>query len=270
MSPRTTLPRLLGRLARIVKPRPAPAAPAEPHVRPIVESDPADVFLAAYPKSGITWLQNLVAGALYGLDPEQMPDRLVQDLVPDVHYKRTYKRYRAPMCFKTHHLPRPEYRRVVYLMRDGRDVLVSYWHHLQALGRRPIDFAALVEDPEMLPWRWHEHVEAWRANPFGAELLTVRYEDLRADAARELARVCTFAGEPRDAAAIAQVAARCTFEAMRRREERFGWDNVDWPKDRPFVRRGVSGSYRDEMPPAVLERFLAEAGETLRACGYAV
>ena len=104
-----------------------------PGWQPIMATDPADVFIVAYPKSGITWLQNMVAATLYGLDPQRAPDSLVQELVPDVHYKQLYKRFRTPMVFKTHHLPRPEYRRVVYLLRDGRDVMVSYWHHLEAL-----------------------------------------------------------------------------------------------------------------------------------------
>src|SRR5207244_4155349 len=82
---------------------------APPDTQPTTASHPHAVFLVAYPKSGITWLQAMVAGAIYGLDPQRAPDSLVQDLVPDVHYKRFYKRYRTSMFFKTHHLPRPEY-----------------------------------------------------------------------------------------------------------------------------------------------------------------
>ena len=37
---------------------------------------------------------------------------------------------------------------------------------------------------------------------------------------------------------------------------------------KPFVRRGRRGSFRDEMPPEVLDAFMAEAGPTLRELGY--
>ncbi len=244
----------------------APALPNE--LRPIAETDPADVFIAAYPKSGNTWFQNLVVGAIYGLDPEHVPDRLVQDLVPDVHYKACYKRYRTPTFFKTHHLPRPEYRRVVYLLRDGRDALVSFWHHQQALQGGAVDFLKMVQEGEGLPCKWHRHVEEWAANPFGASMLTIRYEDLQREPVRELARFCAFVGEPRETAVLERAAAKSSFGEMRKREERFGWDNAAWPKDKPFVRRGVVGSYRDEMPAEVLTAFLAEAGQTLRKYGY--
>jgi len=34
------------------------------------------------------------------------------------------------------------------------------------------------------------------------------------------------------------------------------------------VRRGEVGSFKDEMPENVLSAFLAQAGDTLRACNY--
>lgn len=236
--------------------------------QPIAQIEPADVFIVAYPKSGITWFQSLVAGAVYGLDPRQAPDRLTQDLAPDVHYKSAYKRYRTPMFFKSHHLPRPEYRRVVYLLRDGRDVMVSYRHHLHALGQGNVDFARLIEGDGLFPCKWHEHVEQWTANPFDAEMLVIRYEDLQIDAAGQLARFCAFVDEPRDAAELTRVAERCSFSAMQQRERRFGWDNPAWPKEQPFVRRGVVGSHRDEMTPEMLALFMADAAPTLRSYGY--
>jgi hypothetical protein len=236
--------------------------------QPIAETDPTDVFIVAYPKSGITWFQAMVAGAIYGLDPERAPDGLVQDLVPDVHYKAAYRRYRTPTFFKSHQLPQPEYRRVVYLLRDGRDVMVSFRHHLQALERRPVDFAELVQGSEHFPCKWHEHVEQWAANPFAAETLLIRYEDLQADAARELGRFCAFVNEPREPAELARVAEQCSFPAMQRREQRLGWDNPAWPSDRRFIRRGMVGSHHDEMPPAVLDSFLRESESTLRRFGY--
>jgi Sulfotransferase domain len=262
--------RIIARLRRIADrwSRSAQPAPMPPGWQSITQTEPADVFIVAYPKSGITWFQSLVAGAVYGLDPGQAPDRLTQDLVPDVHYKPCYKRYRSPTFFKSHHLPRPEYRRVVYLLRDGRDVMVSYWHHLRALGQADLDIAEMMRGNGLFPCKWHEHVEQWSANPFDAEILLIRYEDLQANAAQELARFCAFVDEPRDAVELARVAQQCSFTAMRRREERFGWDNAAWPKDRPFVRRGLIGSHRDEMPAEALETFVADAGGMLHQYRY--
>src|SRR3954469_16615582 len=72
---------------------------------------PEDVFIVGYPKSGNTWFQNLTAGVVHGLLPEFAPPALVSlDLIPDIYQSQVYRRYSTPMFFKSHELPRPEYR----------------------------------------------------------------------------------------------------------------------------------------------------------------
>ncbi|MDB6057814.1 MAG: Sulfotransferase, partial [Verrucomicrobiales bacterium] len=112
---------------------------------PIDEFQPEDVFIVGYPKSGNTWFQNLISGLIYGVDSRLCPTRLVNDIVPDVHFNEYYHRYSTPMFFKSHSLPRPDYRRVVYLLRDGRDAMVSYFHYLEAIEKKQLDFLALVK-----------------------------------------------------------------------------------------------------------------------------
>jgi hypothetical protein len=241
----------------------------ESGLTPIEQTDPADIFVAGYPKSGNTWMQNLIAGVVYSLDPEYLSDAKILDLVPDVHSCRNYRRHQTPMYFKTHHLPRPEYRRVIYLLRDGRDVMVSYYHHLRALNGDAVDFAEIVRTGRhLIPSKWHDHVNAWRSNPFGAEILTVRYEDLLEEPVSQLRRVCDFAGIERSAELLEMVSRKSSFTKMREKEEKTGWANPEWPSSRFFVRRGEAGSFKDEMPENVLSVFLAQAGDTLRACNY--
>lgn len=66
---------------------------------PITESDEQDMFLAGFPTSGSTWMENLGASARCGIDPELRPDSIIQESVPDVVYKRYYKRFSTPMVF---------------------------------------------------------------------------------------------------------------------------------------------------------------------------
>jgi hypothetical protein len=86
---------------------------------PITQFLPEDIFIVSYPKSGNTWFQNLACGVVYGVDPRLAPSTLVHDLVPDLGYQKYYRRYANPMFFKSHSLPRADFRRVVYLLRDG-------------------------------------------------------------------------------------------------------------------------------------------------------
>src|SRR5215207_8452882 len=140
---------------------------------PIAQVSETDVFIVGYPKSGNTWFQNLVCSVNFGVHSKFTPDKLIQDLVPDVHAKPYYKRYEAQTFFKTHHLPREEYRRVIYLLRDGRDVMVSYFHFMNALRGNTINLFEFIRDQgNSFRSKWHEHVEAWLSNPYEAEIIT--------------------------------------------------------------------------------------------------
>ena len=134
---------------------------------PMPETTDRDVFIVGYPKSGNTWYQNLVSGVVFGCHPALTPDHLIQELVPDVQIKPFFRRYGDRAFFKSHHLPRRDYRQVIYLLRDGRDAMVSYFHHLSALSAAPVDFARMVQDGAgLFPGRWQDHVDAWMVNPF--------------------------------------------------------------------------------------------------------
>lgn len=235
----------------------------------INESAPQDIFIVGYPKSGNTWFQELIAGTVFGVLPEVAPLSLVQDLVPDVHAVPWYKRHTRMMFFKSHEMPNPHYRRVIYLMRDGRDAMVSFLHHEQALKRRSLNFLDFIRlDRQTFPCKWHEHVEAWLANPFNAEMMLVRYEDLKADPLKELRRVCEFAGVERPTQMLKLAVQSASFERMQAKEKNDGPATDRWPKDKLFRRRGEVGSYREEMPREVLEAFMQESAHMLRQCGY--
>jgi hypothetical protein len=236
---------------------------------PIDEHHPDDIFVVGFPKSGNTWMQYLLAGLVGGIDATRSPDELVQELVPDAQDRAGYRRYTEPMFFKSHGLPRPDYRRVIYLLRDGRDAMGSYFRHNNAMSP-PVDFATLVRNAPGLERRWHEHVEAWLANPYQAKMHLVKYEELRGDPVGTLRQIARFAGVPGEEAVLARVVEAASFENQQRREQTLGWTNKQWPKDQPFVRRGEVGGYRKEMPADALALFLAEAAPTLRKTGYQV
>ncbi|QDV82468.1 sulfotransferase domain-containing protein [Planctomycetes bacterium TBK1r] len=228
----------------------------------------SDVFIAGYPKSGNTWLQLMVAAMLYRLDPSHAPDSLVQELVPDIHYKAFYKRFLPITCFKTHALPHPDYKRVLNIVRDGRDVLCSYRSFNEALGEAD-DLDDMIAGRVEMRWgQWHRHVIAWQQNPFDAEILTVRYEDLKTDCGNQLRRIATFMQLDLGTAELAAIADSTRVDRMQDRERRFGWDNKLWPAEKRFVRRGVSGGYKDEMTAEQIAAFNERYQEALQQLGY--
>lgn len=233
----------------------------------IQKAGPDDIFVVGYPKSGNTWLQHLLTSLVYGLDIRYTPPVLMNDLMPDLDVRKFYRRYCSPMFFRTHDLPKPTFRRVIYLIRDGRDVMVSFFHYQAALDGAAPDFEKIVNGAGLpFPCRWDEHVEAWMANPYGAEMMIVRYEALKQDAAAELARIAAFGGLDRDRASVDAAVRNCTFEAMKRYEETMGFET--FPKEKQFVRRGIVGSFKDEMPTEILGAFTRQSARALRAAGY--
>jgi hypothetical protein len=141
---------------------------------PMGEFDNRDIFVCGWPKSGNTWCQRLFSGLVWGLDTSILTDQLAQFLQPDIHYKPYYYRFGTPTLFKSHFPPQPNYRNVIFLIRDGRDALVSYWRMLKQ------DTPALsVEElfcrgNELFPCAWETHARRWLANPFHANILTIR------------------------------------------------------------------------------------------------
>ncbi len=255
-----------------LKPDSVPQSDSIPHgFAPISEIHPEDIFIVGWPKSGNTWFQNLIAGVVYGVDPKMAPPGLAYHLVPDVHYDKFYQRYSSPMYFKSHFLPRPDYRRVVYLLRDGRDALVSYYHYLEALQKQKVDFLELATVGSMLfPCSWHEHVEAWKHNPYSAQMIVIKYEDLLREPVEQLERFCRFSNLVREREYLAAVADAAQFKNLRVKESRLGRGRPDdeMAAGKFFFRRGMAGSHKDEMPQDVLAAFLKSAGETLRRHGY--
>jgi hypothetical protein len=243
------------------------ASTRDSHPTPLTDKiEPDDVFIVAYPKSGITWFRIMAAALQYGADPEYMPNDLFDWLVPELMTPIYYKRWQNPMLFKTHELPNPRFRRVVYLVRDGRDVAVSYYHFLKALGS-DVDFLTMVQpDYEIYPSSWNKHVETWLHNPYKSEMLMIKYEDLKEKPVDELKRFCEFLGMSRDDRLLKLVVESASFEKMRARELKEGFHT--FPKDKAFVRRGVVGSFKDEMPKEALERFTEYSRETLSKLGY--
>ncbi len=236
---------------------------------PMSHTGANDVFIVGYPKSGNTWYMNLVAATLYGVSPEFCPPDVLGELVPDTHALHYYLRVVDPMFFKSHNLPKSDYKRVIYLVRDGRDVMTSYYRFLQALEGDQLDFANLVKTGEgLFPCKWHEHVEQWLGNPHGAQMMVVSYEDMKANCAREVKRFCDFMKIERSGAFIKNVASSVEFDKLRAQENRYPPSIPNWPSNRHFFRRGVVGSFRDEMPDDVLDLFVSEAGPMLDRLGY--
>lgn len=236
---------------------------------------PDDVFLVSYPRSGNTWLKFMVAHLLTG---EEVGFDRSEELVPPVGMHAGAPRM-APSggrVIKSHEpyrrLHGRAYGDVVYLVRDGRDVAVSYYFHQIRRDFFAGGFSEFLTHflrGEVEGYgAWHEHVESWLARPGVARTLVVRYEDLLADTAAELARVAAFLGARPDDATLRAVVESNTATRMRSKEDDSALLARRKRNDVPFVRRAAAGQWSESFDDDDLERFERVAGASLTRLGY--
>jgi Sulfotransferase domain len=217
---------------------------------------PDDIFLVSYPKSGNTWTRFLVGNVMN--PDERITFANVERKVPDIHAqsKRAFKRTPSPRLIKSHECFDPRCRRVIYIVRDPRDVAVSCYHY-DRKGKNipdgfPIDTYVttrfLKTDEYFGTWgehagswlvnsknifqisrlknefmgtvgSWGENVMSWLgARGHDREFLLVRYEDLLEDTQREMTRISEFLGLNTSAESIARAIELSSAENMRKLE----------------------------------------------------
>jgi hypothetical protein len=250
--------------------------PRQPDPRPCPDPlFPDDVFIVSYPKSGSTWARFLLANYLTG---NRCDFGSVSHHIPDLHYSpRIDPALPRPRLVKSHFPCDARYPRVINIVRDGRDVAVSYYYH--ALRYRRLDrattFAAFlgafnagaVDDYGP----WGAHVLSWLDRE-GADLLVMRYEDMTADPVAALVRMLRFIGHAVVPDAVASAVEASSFSRMQLVEEAQRDLIPQWSateREIRFVRKGVAGEYRSHFDADAEAAFERRHGQALARLGYA-
>jgi len=259
------------------------------------ELEAADLVLVSHAKSGRTWLLAMISHVFHltrGVPVDELWDddnfHLLDPAIPRLF--ATHERNEpAPVRRRLPELVRD--RRLLLLVRDPRDVIVSWYHH-HARRSNPrtrarqglpvdmdrVDLTSFVADPGFGLPSVVDFLERWvavaRAHP---RSLLVRYEDLRARTREELARVMDFLELPAPPEILERAIAFASFESLREKE-RTGFFRTEKLQARDpgdpgsfKVRRGKVGGYRDELPAelvARLDRLVAERLDP--SLGYAL
>jgi hypothetical protein len=157
--------------------------------------------------------------------------------------------------------------RLVFLLRDGRDVVDS-WLAAYRAGSWALDEGAfpVTESGRAALVRWQSAVWAFRtevvqrafdAHPPERRVL-IRYEDLMADACRELARLCAALDLDVSPARLAAVADEHAFEAVPAADK----------GERKEIRSASPGGWRENLTPAEHQIMHEVMGRQLAAHGY--
>jgi hypothetical protein len=236
--------------------------------------DPADQFLASYPRSGNTMLRFLLAEAITGV-PSTFDN--IQRTIPDigVQVRAIPVLPGGGRLIKTHEMRRRAYGRAIYVIRDVRDVLLSNFGRETAMDaitlRNLDDFVPLFMQGKMSRWgAWQKHVADWMDSPLAArgDLHVVRFEEMRKNLYGTIISALEFLGLEADPDAIQSAIANNSLERMRAKEDNAGTLPKTKEERGRWIGQGSVFGWRQRLTPNQLEIVDAYAGEMLDRLGY--
>jgi hypothetical protein len=208
----------------------------------------------ASPQLGLESLPLALPGN-HELKPRSLPSEL-RDLDGE-ELLDALREHPEPFFMKTHRLSdRTDPAPAIYVVRDGRDALVSYahWAEDRDIPRfRGRSFTGrlemLLDDPPPEQGDWSQHVRGWTHR--GPPTALLRYEDLVENPREAVGSILRALGVevPEPAGTLRP------FSELQR-------------EDPTVYRRGRIGAFRDEMPASIEERFWRLHGTEMEALGY--
>ena len=267
-------------------------------------------WLASWPKSGNTWVRLFLGAYLHG--PENfdlkgghllgdtsvyhyqlvspMPiNQLNMDEVLRLRdaalYAQVVTSLKTNLLLKTHNanaaynqrllIPSDLSHKGVYIVRDPRDVALSYARYMGVAGideavRQLLDDTTYIKGAEgsiSIPsfiGSWGSHVESW-LNEQDFPVIVVKYERLMEDPGGTFEALLEFLGIEVQPDRFFEALEVTRLDSLKAREKKEGYTGN--PSDEAFFHKGGS-RWRDELPLHHAEAIWSAFGETMTKLGY--
>ncbi len=223
------------------------------------------IIIASYPRSGNTFLRNILY-YVYGLDS-----------IGDVDIRDIDEWKTSDIIFiKTHELPGKFFELygkypVIYLVRDGRDALVSQAFHRINIINPQDDFLQILG--ESIEAHGGSYFGGWEKNVFQWSQYAasiIRFEDLIRNPKQQLQKLKKLLNLPDP-----DWDKLPTFEQLKQGKEHFVDRDTVITKDQKkrrrhelFFRKGQIGEWKQEMPKELQKRFWRKSAYAMTALGY--
>ncbi|XP_037540636.1 cytosolic sulfotransferase 3-like [Nematolebias whitei] len=243
------------------------------------EARPDDILIVSYPKSGTTWVCYMLDLLYFGnMGPEHRTSIPLHERVPfleicapprpkgkDLADQLTT----SPRLIKTHlpvqFVPKSFWEqncRVVYVARNPKDNVVSYYHfgHMNGQHPEPGDWNTFLQkfmEEKMVFGSWYKHVNGWwEKKQAYSKLHYMFYEDLSENTGREIDQLCSFLGLSPSAEEKEKVRATVMFDNMKQ-DKMVNFSTIQEMNQDvfPFMRKGQVADWKNHFTVAQNKRF---------------
>jgi hypothetical protein len=246
---------------------------------------PDDVFLVSYPRSGNTWTRFLLGNLITQDVPVTFSN--IESRIPEIYFNpdRELRALPRPRMLKSHECFQPQYPHVIYIVRDPRDVAISFYHHNVKARNIPDDYPMTSFVPRFIEGEFDRKFGSWRDNVLSwisvrsesPNFMILLYEEMKRDTAGALSQVvnflerCSFRKLDSSPAALQRAIELSSPERMRalEKEEAANWVLTKKTRsDKPFVRTAKAGGWKNQLAPESVEMIESAWGDLMQNLGY--
>jgi len=246
---------------------------------------PDDVFLTSYPRSGNTWTRFLIGNLIHQDDPITFAN--VESRIPEIYFNSDHslRKLPRPRILKSHECFQPQYPRIIYIIRDPRDVAVSFYHHNVKAGNIPDHYPMEAFIPRFIAAEFDSKWGSWSDNVFSwlslrehhPGFILLRYEIMKENPFPELMRLasflekCSFPKIDTSPDKLQHALELSSPERMRALEKQ---QSAHWVltkntrADKPFVRSAKAGGWRSTLSPKSIADIESAWGPLMKKLGY--
>lgn len=269
------------------------------------------VWLASYPKSGNTWTRVFLANYILDRDtpvplgeihrigandsgvdlykriagPGFLPTDLSAALTTRTRLLKALSENGASVNFlKTHNLNAPVgmaqlvppalTKAAVYILRDPRDVAVSYARHFGVSHAKAVanfadanhSTAPSQQAVKQYLGTWSAHVAGW-VDGAAFPVFVQRYEDMLAAPEEVFASMLEFIGIPVEPKRLSKAVRFSDFGELSRQEAETGFSERSANSDR-FFHTGTANQWRTALSEEEARRLVEDHGAVMRGQGY--
>ena len=247
---------------------------------------PDDVWIVTYPKCGTTWTQQIVRliinrGKDDGLTiKESIPWVESFCNIPEIGrcYRIDVDKMASPRAFKSHFpyemmpcgLPNTTPGKYIYVVRNPKDVVVSFYHHYLTIPVYPHyewnEFFELFMKGDVDFGDYFDHVLSWWAHKDDDNVLFLKYEDMKRDLPTAVAQIAKFINQDISKELVEEIAHKTTFANMKN-DSSVIVNTVRKPTGTDFLRKGEVGDWKNYFTPEQATRLDAVYDKKLKGTG---